>query len=53
MWGPGGVVAPKQLALTHFYPPVEQVDVRGIVQARFAGPVALAGDGWSIEIEDD
>jgi ribonuclease BN (tRNA processing enzyme) len=47
------LAAPKQLALTHFYPPVEQVDVRGIVQARFEGPVALASDGWSIEIEDD
>ena len=47
------LVTPKQLALTHFYPPVEQVDVRGIVQARFAGPVALASDGWSIDIEDD
>lgn len=46
-------VAPKQLALTHFYPPVEQVDVRAIVQARFAGPVVLASDGWSIDIEDD
>jgi ribonuclease BN (tRNA processing enzyme) len=46
-------VAPKQLVLTHFYPPVEQVDVRGIVQARFAGSVALASDGWSIDTEDD
>ena len=46
-------VAPRRLALTHFYPPVEQVDVRAIVQARFAGPVALASDGWSIDIEDD
>lgn len=46
-------VAPRQLVLTHFYPPVEQVDVRAIVQTRFAGPVALASDGWSIDIEDD
>ncbi len=46
-------VAPKQLALTHFYPPVEAVDIRAAVQARYAGPVALATDGWSIDIEDD
>lgn len=47
------LVAPKQLALTHFYPPVEQVDIRAIVQERFAGQVVLAADGWSIDIEDD
>jgi ribonuclease BN (tRNA processing enzyme) len=45
--------APKHLALTHFYPPVEQVDAAAIVGARFAGPVTLAFDGWSIEIEDE
>jgi ribonuclease BN (tRNA processing enzyme) len=44
--------APKHLALTHFYPPVEQVDIRGIVGAAFAGPVTLADDGWTYEIED-
>jgi ribonuclease BN (tRNA processing enzyme) len=45
--------APEHLALTHFYPSVEQVDVTAIVGARFAGPVTLAFDGWSIEIEDE
>jgi ribonuclease BN (tRNA processing enzyme) len=45
--------APKHLALTHFYPPVEQLDVAAIVGARFSGPVTLAFDGWSIEIEDE
>jgi ribonuclease BN (tRNA processing enzyme) len=45
--------APKHLALTHFYPPVEQIDVAAIVGDRFAGPVTLAFDGWSIEIEDE
>lgn len=45
--------APKLLALTHFYPSVEQVDVTAIVGARFSGPVTLAFDGWSIEIEDE
>jgi ribonuclease BN (tRNA processing enzyme) len=46
--------APKELALTHFYPPVEQVDVRALVGARYAGPVTLAVDGreWHFETED-
>jgi ribonuclease BN (tRNA processing enzyme) len=43
---------PRMLALTHFYPPVEQVDIRGIVRQRFDGPVVLAHDGWSTEIEE-
>ncbi len=46
------VAAPKHLALTHFYPPVEQVDVRALVGARFAGPVTLARDGWYFDFED-
>jgi ribonuclease BN (tRNA processing enzyme) len=41
---------PGVLALTHFYPPVEWVDVRAIVATRFDGPVVLAHDGWSIDI---
>jgi ribonuclease BN (tRNA processing enzyme) len=41
---------PAHLALTHLYPPVEQVDVRGIVAERFAGPVTVARDGWRIDI---
>ena len=45
--------APKHLALTHFYPPVEQVDIRALVGARFAGPVTLAHDGWYFDIEDE
>jgi len=44
--------APKHLALTHFYPPVEQVDIRAIVGAAYTGPLTLAADGWHIEIED-
>jgi ribonuclease BN (tRNA processing enzyme) len=43
---------PRMLVLTHFYPPVEQVDIRGIVHERFDGPVVLADDGWSMEIEE-
>jgi len=45
--------APKHLALTHFYPSVESIDVTALVGARFAGPITLAFDGWSIEIEDE
>ena len=44
--------APKHLALTHFYPPVEQVDIPALVGARYAGPVTLAHDGWSVVIEE-
>jgi ribonuclease BN (tRNA processing enzyme) len=43
---------PKHLVLTHFYPPVEGVDVRALVGAHYAGPVTLADDGSTFEIED-
>ena len=43
---------PGTLVLTHFYPPVEAVDIRAIVARRYAGPVVLASDGWSTVIED-
>ncbi|MDQ3698604.1 MAG: ribonuclease Z [Gemmatimonadota bacterium] len=46
------IASPKHLALTHFYPPVERVDVRAIVAVEFGGPVTLAADGWNIEIEE-
>jgi ribonuclease BN (tRNA processing enzyme) len=42
--------APALLALTHFYPPVERVDVAALVARRFPGPVALAVDGWRTEL---
>jgi len=35
----------KRLVLTHFYPPVEQVDVRAEVARVYQGPVTLASDG--------
>lgn len=35
----------KRLVLTHFYPPVERVDVRAEVARVYAGPVTLASDG--------
>jgi ribonuclease BN (tRNA processing enzyme) len=44
---------PRHLALTHFYPPVEQVDVTGIVAAAYAGPLTLAHDGWHHDVEDE
>ena len=37
--------AARRLVLTHFYPPVEAVDVRGAVAAGYHGEVALASDG--------
>lgn len=40
----------RQLVLTHFYPPVEAVDIRGEVAEQYAGPCTLAHDGWSITI---
>ena len=43
---------PTHLVLTHFYPPVERVDIRAAVATQFAGPVTLARDGWHFEFED-
>jgi len=43
---------PKHLVLTHFYPPVERVDIRALVGAHYAGPVTLADDGSTFEIEE-
>jgi len=46
------IARPRTLVLTHLYPPVERVDVRGIVAVRYHGEVVVASDGWSTEIED-
>lgn len=43
---------PRRLVLTHFYPPVEEVDVAAIVAARWPGELVLATDGWTTEIEE-
>lgn len=43
---------PGRLALVHFYPPVERVDVAAIVAARWPGAVTLAHDGWYIDLEE-
>jgi ribonuclease BN (tRNA processing enzyme) len=48
-----GAAQPAHLALTHFYPPVEHVDIRALVGASYAGPVTLARDGWYIDLEDE
>jgi len=44
--------APRLLALTHLYPPVESVDIHAIVSARFGGPMVIAHDGWTHELRD-
>lgn len=41
--------AAKRLVLTHFYPPVEAVDITAEVAEHYAGPVVCATDGWSID----
>jgi ribonuclease BN (tRNA processing enzyme) len=43
---------PKHLVLTHFFPPVERIDVRSLVAAHYAGPISLASDGSTFEIEE-
>lgn len=48
----GAAAEPGVLALTHFYPPVEAVDIVSEVQARFGGTVALATDGWILDLEE-
>jgi ribonuclease BN (tRNA processing enzyme) len=48
----GAAARPGLLALTHFYPPVETVDIREQVAAAFDGPVALATDGWALDLEE-
>lgn len=46
------VASPSLLALTHFYPPVERIDIAAAVAERFGGPLVLAHDGWHIDLED-
>lgn len=48
----GRDAAPRMLALTHFYPPVEGVDIEAAVRRSYAGPLTLAHDGWVTEIEE-
>jgi ribonuclease BN (tRNA processing enzyme) len=37
---------PRLLALTHFYPPVEDVDPLAQIRESFDGPAVLCFDGW-------
>jgi ribonuclease BN (tRNA processing enzyme) len=48
-----GGAEPGVLVLTHFYPPVELVDIGALVSAHFGGHVVLSSDGWSLELEED
>ena len=48
----GAAARPELMVLTHFYPPVEAVDIRGEVGAQFGGAVALAADGWTLDLEE-
>jgi len=45
--------APRHLVLTHLYPPLDDENVQQAVSAHFAGPVTVATDGWSLDIEED
>jgi ribonuclease BN (tRNA processing enzyme) len=46
------IASPAHLALTHFYPPVERVDVAAAVALAYGGPLTLAHDGWTYEIRE-
>lgn len=46
------IARPKQLVLTHFYPPVEAEDIADQVAEHFGGPLVCSHDGWSIELEE-
>jgi ribonuclease BN (tRNA processing enzyme) len=43
----------KRLVLTHLYPPVEAVDIVGIVGKTWAGPTVVARDGDHFEIQTE
>ena len=43
---------PRQLVLTHLYPPVESVDIPALVGMSYTGSVVVAHDGWRTELED-
>ncbi len=48
-----GQARPGTLVLTHFYPPVESVNIKTIIAGTFDGRVELASDGWVMEIGED
>lgn len=43
---------PRQLVLTHLYPPVESVDIRSVVSEKYRGALVIAHDGWCTDFED-
>jgi ribonuclease BN (tRNA processing enzyme) len=43
---------PRMLVLTHLYPPVEAVDIAGLVAAKYHGPLVIARDGWRTSLGD-
>lgn len=45
------VAKPGLLALTHFYPPLDRVDVLGTVKAMYEGAVVVTYDGWTWKSE--
>ena len=46
------IASPRLLALTHIYPPLDDVDLAAEVGTLFAGRVEACADGWSTEIEE-
>jgi ribonuclease BN (tRNA processing enzyme) len=46
------LAGPRQLVLTHLYPPVEGVDIAAIVAANYSGPTVVAHDGWRAELKE-
>lgn len=44
------IAQPARLVLTHIYPPLEGVDIIAQVAEHFSGSVAIATDGYSIEL---
>jgi ribonuclease BN (tRNA processing enzyme) len=40
----------RHLVLTHFYPPVEAVDIVAEVTSKYRGVVTLATDGWFLDL---
>jgi len=44
------IATPQLLAVTHMYPPLENVDIPAAIAAQHEGPVVVCHDGWSTEL---
>jgi ribonuclease BN (tRNA processing enzyme) len=44
------IAAPRLLAVTHMYPPLDDVDIPAAIAAQHEGPVVVCHDGWSTEL---